>query len=612
MKTRLHKLICILTAAVMAAGLLSLPVHTALADTFVPLPGGTVKASSLTEAMYEIKGDTTINMDTDLVLTAIIGDYSLTLVGDGSISLYPLSTAGLSVKNLTVNCDLYVSALTGCSAVECTGTYTQNGGEAELYSVDQDAVFADKIIINDGTLIADTGNIGLSANSSLTVTKGVLDINTKWGALSSLGNMALSGGRISATAKEAEAVYCAGNLTLGGARLYASGKETAILADGEIDITGGLVDAEASKSAIRSISSTIEIDDPMYIDFPGGARAGYSGSTWQIKDADGKPVPQVLIKELQVNEFVYGRLRASGKTRYETAIASAEYLKVERGLDEFGCIIVASGSNYPDALSGAYLAAMNTAPILLAGSRPEEQTPVIEYIDQNLAPDGTVYILGGSGAVSTEVENALKAVVPHVERLYGKDRYETNLAILKKAGKKAVLPLLVADANGFADALSASALGMPILLINKSTGRLTDVQKNYLRSISLSNAYLIGGSGAVPDSFEDELKSVKSGLFVDRIGGKTRYETSIKIAEEFFGARELIAIATGSNFPDGLSGGPLAFAMDAPLILTLNDSSVYGQTKEYVTKNKVTRMVVFGGTGVFPEDFVSMFVGGAG
>ena len=56
MKTRLHKLICILTAAVMAAGLLSLPVHTALADTFVPLPGGTVKASSLTEAMYEIKG----------------------------------------------------------------------------------------------------------------------------------------------------------------------------------------------------------------------------------------------------------------------------------------------------------------------------------------------------------------------------------------------------------------------------------------------------------------------------------------------------------------------------------------------------------------------------
>ena len=53
-----------------------------------------------------------------------------------------------------------------------------------------------------------------------------------------------------------------------------------------------------------------------------------------------------------------------------------------------------------------------------------------------------------------------------------------------------------------------------------------------------------------------------------RIEGATRYYTSVNIAKTFFPKTDVAVLAYAQDFPDALSGGPLACSMDAPLILT--------------------------------------------
>jgi hypothetical protein len=63
-----------------------------------------------------------------------------------------------------------------------------------------------------------------------------------------------------------------------------------------------------------------------------------------------------------------------------------------------------------------------------------------------------------------------------------------------------------------------------------------------------------------------------------RIGGATRYETSVNVARTFFDSPDCAVTAFGANFPDGLCGGPLAYAMGGPLILATSgkaDAAVF-------------------------------------
>ena len=53
-----------------------------------------------------------------------------------------------------------------------------------------------------------------------------------------------------------------------------------------------------------------------------------------------------------------------------------------------------------------------------------------------------------------------------------------------------------------------------------------------------------------------------------RLAGDDRYHTSVMVAVTFFGAPTAAVLAYAQNFPDGLCAGPLAAAMDAPLLLT--------------------------------------------
>lgn len=248
--------------------------------------------------------------------------------------------------------------------------------------------------------------------------------------------------------------------------------------------------------------------------------------------------------------------RISGKTRFETGYAAADTLMDTLSVERFDTVIVANAYNFADALSGSYLAAVKSAPILLVSDTTAGQLRA--YLEQHLSESGTVYLLGGTGAVSQAVEDTLSGLT--VKRLAGKSRYETNLAILAEAGI-GDHELLVCTGTGFADSLSASAAGKPILMVGKA---LTDAQMQLLEQ-SGGRFVIIGGTGAVGSGVEEELKALGT---VERLSGKGRYETSVLVAQRFFTSPTQAVLAYARNFPDGLCGGPLAYTLGTPLLLT--------------------------------------------
>lgn len=284
--------------------------------------------------------------------------------------------------------------------------------------------------------------------------------------------------------------------------------------------------------------------------------------------------------------------RIAGDDRIATSLGIATQLKDTLNVEKFETVVVASALNFPDALTGSYLAAKESAPILLTYEAANAK--VQTYIENNLKEGGTVYILGGSTAVSTGFEDDLSAKGINVVRLAGSDRFGTNLAILQKAGITSGQEVLICTATGFADSLSASAAGLPILLVHNS---LRADQKDYLTSIfgAEGNYTIIGGEAAVSADIEQELAAMGT---VKRLGGSSRYETSVLVAENFFGTTPGGAVlAYARNFPDGLCAGPLAYAMNAPLILT--DNYDPREADEYVVGTN--RGFVVGGPGLISD-----------
>ena len=316
----------------------------------------------------------------------------------------------------------------------------------------------------------------------------------------------------------------------------------------------------------------------------------------------GVPNDQAIVLATE-NYEVYikniSSVRIYGDTRYETGIKVAEEMKQILGVDQFSTIVVACGTGFADALSGSYLAAKKNAPILLVNKHQKIYAPVVTYIQENLTEDGIVYILGGEAAVTAEFEAALDGC--NVVRLAGANRYETSLLILEEAGVSADQEVLVCTGKGFADSLSASASGLPVLLV-KGTGSLTAAQQAFADSLGGNGKFVvIGGESAVAKSVENALAAYGTASCV---GGSNRYDTSKLIAQRFFPEAKQAVLAYASNYPDGLCGGPLAYILKAPLILTKTGKEA--SAAEYTTGCGITKGYVLGGTNLIADESVRM------
>ena len=300
-----------------------------------------------------------------------------------------------------------------------------------------------------------------------------------------------------------------------------------------------------------------------------------------------------------------------GKNRIETSCAIADALKEELGVEQFDTIILTDATNYPDALSGSFLANKKNAPILMVDTEKKDSIDCVQdYIKENLKTSGTIYILGGAGAVSDAIVEGLDGFI--IKRLGGTNRYDTNLKILEEASVDEDV-VLVCTGKDFADSLSASATGWPILLVGDT---LNDKQREFLKNASGKKFYVIGGSAAISSDVKREIETYG---VVNRVAGKNRFETSMKVANVFFGTPDTAVIAYGYNFPDGLCGGSLAYSMEAPLILTgvsMKNGKPQGSEKDgvklatsYINEKDIRKGVALGGSSVFTETSVRVAFG---
>ncbi len=205
-------------------------------------------------------------------------------------------------------------------------------------------------------------------------------------------------------------------------------------------------------------------------------------------------VSERVREELKVYDKDKNVERVAGVDRYGTSEMVARRVTGITGKKYTG--VVASGQVFPDALSVGTFASREAYPILLV---KKDTVPYqIERAIKDLDISKT-YIAGGTSTIFKSTEAKLPGVL---ERMAGKDRYETSVAIAKSKFKDSK-EAFIASGEEFADALVISPISgkynKPTLLAsrNKNTNA---VVKKYIQDVGLTSITAIGGEKYLPYS----------------------------------------------------------------------------------------------------------------
>jgi len=254
-----------------------------------------------------------------------------------------------------------------------------------------------------------------------------------------------------------------------------------------------------------------------------------------------------------------------------------------------GAVVLARSDDYPDALVGTALAAAKNGPLLFANGGL--LTPATQAEIQRVLPvGGTVYLLGGTAAIPASVATTLTSLGFVPVRYAGTDRFGTALAVADALNDPSTV--LLATGINFPDALAAGPaaahLDGVVLLTNGSS--LTPAVTTYLATHP-GTVYAIGGPAVAADPSATALS------------GADRYATAALVASTLFTVPSNIGLASGTAFPDALSGGAFQAHFGGPIVLT-DPNTLPTSTSAYLTaadKTIVTTNIFGGDAAVSPD-----------
>ena len=125
--------------------------------------------------------------------------------------------------------------------------------------------------------------------------------------------------------------------------------------------------------------------------------------------------------------------------------------------------------------------------------------------------------------------------------------------------------------------------------------------------VKLPNPQNVHPSDAGYKALADEFwKAMEPGLeevgsSTARLYGEDRYKTAAQISEESWDSTDTVIIARGNEYPDALVGTPLAYQLEAPILLT-NGSSLSQETVEEMNRLGAKHAVILGGEGAVSEN----------
>jgi putative cell wall-binding protein len=191
--------------------------------------------------------------------------------------------------------------------------------------------------------------------------------------------------------------------------------------------------------------------------------------------------------------------RLGGVNRYATSALVSQHFA-----PGVPTVYVASGQNFPDALSGGALAAHRDSPVLLVG-RTSLPDPVRAELVR-LQP-GQVVVLGGPAAVSDAVAAELAGYATGatpLRRIGGADRYAVSAAVAAEFGSPTASYL--ASGATFADAVTGGALagsrGAPLLLARPDD--LPEVVRSRLAAMGDRTGTVLGGVASLQSIVRDQ------------------------------------------------------------------------------------------------------------
>ncbi|MCA1060875.1 cell wall-binding repeat-containing protein [Rossellomorea aquimaris] len=90
------------------------------------------------------------------------------------------------------------------------------------------------------------------------------------------------------------------------------------------------------------------------------------------------------------------------------------------------------------------------------------------------------------------------------------------------------------------------------------------------------------------------LDQAKASSNVERIRGENRYDTAGMISFWGWNQSDAVVVASGETFPDALAGGPLAYKLNAPILLTYKDR-LPEETKDRISQLQASHVYILGG-----------------
>lgn len=276
-------------------------------------------------------------------------------------------------------------------------------------------------------------------------------------------------------------------------------------------------------------------------------------------------------------------------------------------------VYIANGLNYPDALSAGPAAIKQDGVLLLV--LPTSIPAVVSTELTRLHPQKIV-IVGGPASVSDDVEAQLRTNAVHdgyptvVSRQSGGDRFEAsrNLALTvwgKAVDGKGAKNVFIATGNNFPDALvsgpAAGSVDAPVILVNGTLSQLDGATAQLLADLGATDVTLVGGPGSVSVGIEASLDDLVGSHHVVRYSGDDRYEAAAAVSAAFFPNADTMFLATGSNYPDALTGAPLAAVFDAPIYLARTTCIPEVVVSQLLASN-VQALWLLGGPGSLSDD----------
>ncbi len=288
----------------------------------------------------------------------------------------------------------------------------------------------------------------------------------------------------------------------------------------------------------------------------------------------------------------------SGLSRYYTCYDIAWKAFPSGSPNKVAIVVSGEDTAWADSLSASALAGALDCPLFISESNYFTDGTRINMKAMGVTK---VIMIGGTDSLSSTVERSIESNGMTVTRLAGDTRYDTQMAIYDYGVENGLWnssSIIAASGANYPDALSASPVSysqkFPIFLIDPSNS-LTSEQTSALKSSSVKNVYVMGGTASVSASDASALKTATGGT-VQRIAGDTRYTTSGEIAKWAVSKGYLnwnyTAFASGSKPTDALCGSTLQGRIGSCLLLVdINQDEAIS----YAAGKGITHVRVFGG-----------------